>query len=284
MPAIIDEARQFKDSDVAILLEGDTGTGKDLLAKVIHCESKRKDKRFVKVNCAAIPETLLESELFGHKRGAFSGADKDKKGLFEEADGGTILLNEIGDLPLRLQAKILDVIEDKELTRLGEVKPRKVDFRVIAATNRNLSEEVKNDDFRKDLYHRLDVVRLTLRPLRERKDDIPILIKHFLDNCDLRVDLQALDIEPLLDYHWPGNVRELENEFRRYSSASELVKGLGEWDKTSNESACGKLTEMERHQIAESLRETDSKREAAESLGISMATLYRKMKLYDLGL
>jgi tetratricopeptide (TPR) repeat protein len=166
MLALIDEAKRFKDADVPILLEGETGTGKDLLAKVIHCESKRKDKRFVKVNCAAIPETLLESELFGYKKGAFTGADKDKKGLFEEADGGTILLNEIGDLPLRLQAKILDVIEDKEVTRIGEVKPRKADFRVIASTNKNLTEEVSKGDFRKDLYHRLNVVKLKLPPLR----------------------------------------------------------------------------------------------------------------------
>ncbi|MGB2990549.1 MAG: sigma 54-interacting transcriptional regulator, partial [Candidatus Zixiibacteriota bacterium] len=284
MLALIDEAGRFKDSDVPILLLGETGTGKDLLAKAIHCDSKRKDKRFVKVNCAAIPENLLESELFGYKRGAFSGADKDKKGFFEEADGGTILLNEIGDLPLRLQAKILDVVEDKEITRLGEVKPRKVDFRVIAATSKDLSEEVGKGDFREDLYHRLNVVSLRLPPLRERKSDIPLLIRHFLANSSIKIDWEDLDFQPYLDYHWPGNVRELENEFRRHSSASELVKALGEWDKTSNEAACGKLTEMERRQIVEAVGTTGSKREAAGLLGISLATLYRKMKLHNLAL
>jgi transcriptional regulator with PAS, ATPase and Fis domain len=282
MLALIEEAKRFKDLDVPILLEGETGTGKDLLAKVIHCESKRKDKRFVKVNCAAIPENLLESELFGHRKGAFTGSDRDKKGLFEEADGGIIFLNEIGDLPLRLQAKILDVIEDKEVTRIGEVKPRKTDFRVIASTNKNLTGEVAKGNFRKDLYHRLNVVELKLPPLRERKQDVPLLIKHFLANSNIQIDSQDLDFQPYLEYHWPGNVRELENEFRKYTSASELMEGLSKWEKTGDKVVSGKLTQMEKSEILEAIKTTKDKKEAAELLGISLATLYRKIKLYDL--
>jgi two-component system NtrC family response regulator len=282
MLALIEEARKFKDLDVPILLEGETGTGKDILAKAIHCESKRREKRLVKVNCAAIPETLLESELFGYKRGAFTGADKDKKGLFEEADGGTIFLNEIRDLPIRLQAKILDVIEDKEVTRLGEVKPRRANFRVIASTNKNLAEEVSKGNFRKDLYHRVNVVELRLPPLRERRKDIPLLIKHFLANSNIQIDSQDLDFQPFLEYHWPGNVRELENEFRKYTSISELMEGLKKWDKTGDKVISGKLMQMEKSEILEAIRTTEDKKEAAKLLGISLATLYRKIKLYDL--
>jgi transcriptional regulator with PAS, ATPase and Fis domain len=284
MLALLEQARKFKDAEVPILLEGETGTGKDLVAKVIHCESKRKDRRFVKVSCAAIPETLLESELFGYKKGAFSGADRDKKGLLEEADGGTILLNEIGDLPLRLQAKILDVIEDREMTRLGEVRPHKVDFRVIAATNKSLSQEVEKGAFRQDLYHRLNVVILRLPPLREREGDIPLLIEHFLAKKDLPLNIEQLDIEHLLKYHWPGNIRELENEFRRYASVAELMEGLSRWDKGGDDSVSGKLIEMEKRQIIEAVRRAKGKQEAAELLGISLSTLYRKIKLYGLDL
>ena len=282
MLALIEEAKRFKDSDVPILLEGETGTGKDLLAKVIHCEGKRKNKRFVKVNCAAIPESLLESELFGHRKGAFTGADRDKNGLFEEADGGTIFLNEIGDLPLRLQAKILDVIEDKEVTRVGEVKPRKTDFRVIASTNKNLTEEVSKGDFRKDLYHRLNVVKLELPPLRKRKQDIPLLIKHFLANSNIQIDPQDLDFQPYLECLWPGNVRELENEFRKCTSVSELIEGLNRRNKTNISTIPGKLMEMEKSEILEAIKTTQDKKEAAKLLGISLATLYRKVKFYDL--
>jgi transcriptional regulator with PAS, ATPase and Fis domain len=282
MLALLEEAKRFKDADVPILLEGETRTGTDLLAKVIHCESKRKNKRFVKVNCAAIPESLLESELFGHRKGAFTGADRDKNGLFEEADGGTIFLNEIGDLPIRLQAKILDVIEDKEVTRIGEVKPRKTDFRVIASTNKNLTEEVAKGDFRKDLYHRLNVVKLELPPLRKRKQDIPLLIKHFLANSNIQIDPQDLDFQPYLEYHWPGNVRELENEFRKCTSVSELIEGLNRRNKTNINAISGKLMEMEKTEIIDAIKTTQDKKEAAKLLGISLATLYRKIKFYEL--
>jgi DNA-binding NtrC family response regulator/Tfp pilus assembly protein PilF len=282
MLALLKEARKLKDLDVPILIEGETGTGKDLLAMAIHCESKRKNKRFVPVNCPAIPEHLLESELFGYKKGAFTGADKDKMGLFEAADGGTIFLNEIGDLPLRLQAKILDVIEYKRLTRLGEVQARKFDFRVMAATNRDLSKEVSQDNFRKDLYHRLNGARLKLPPLRERKEDIPLLIRHFLANSNIQIESQNLDFHPYLEYFWPGNVRELKNEFKKYTSISELVDGLSRLGKTSVKSTSGKLAEIEKTEILEVVKSTQNRREAAALLGISEATLYRKIKFYKL--
>ena len=296
MLTLIGEVRRFKDSDVPILLEGETGTGKDLLAKVIHYESKRRDRRFVKVNCAAIPENLLESELFGYKRGAFSGADKDKKGLFEEADGGTILLNEIGDLPLRLQAKILDVVEDKELTRLGEVKPRKVDFRVIAATSKDLSEEVGKGDFREDLYHRLNVVELRLPPLQERKGDVPLLIKHFLAEFGIKESCcEDLDESQLCwAYNWPGNVRHLQNELKRLVSilnpfnSKKLIKELSKLDNRKSKGASenflfDKKAEVEKIEIGEAIKRCRyDKEEAAKVLGISKATLYRKIKQYDL--
>jgi len=267
-----------------------------LLAKVIHCESKRKNKRFVKVNCAAIPENLLESELFGYRKGAFTGADRDKNGLFEEADGGTIFLNEIGDLPLRLQAKILDVIEDKEVTRIGEVRPRKTDFRVITSTNKNLSEEVAKGDFREDLYHRLNVVKLKLPPLRERKKDIPLLIKHFLAEQQVSCgDLDKLTyLQDCLGCHWPGNVRQLANELKRLVSIlnpfdlQKLLEELSRLNKTTDKANHGdslsdKKAGLEKAEILEALGKFNNDREqAARFLGISKITLYRKMKSQNL--
>ena len=296
MLALIEEARRFKDSDVPILLLGETGTGKDLLAKVIHCESKRKGKRLVKVNCAAIPENLLESELFGYKKGAFSGAEKDKKGFFEEADGGTILLNEIGDLPLRLQAKILDVIEDREITRLGEVRPRKIDFRVIAATNRDLGEQVRSGDFREDLYHRLNVVTLRLPPLRERRGDVLLLIERFLAELGINESgWEAMDKSQLgLTYDWPGNVRQLKNEVERLVLAlipfdsrkllEELEKlNQGKAGEEDGNSLSDKKAELEKAEILEALKRfKNDKEKSARFLGISKITLYRKIRTHNL--
>ncbi|MHA1774625.1 MAG: sigma 54-interacting transcriptional regulator [Candidatus Heimdallarchaeota archaeon] len=298
MLALLEEAKKFKDLDLPILLEGETGTGKDLLAKVIHCESKRKNKRFVKVNCAAIPETLLESELFGYKRGAFTGADRDKKGLFEEADGGTIFLNEIRDLPVRLQAKILDVIEDKEVTRLGDVKPKKSDFRVIASTNKNLAEEVEKGNFREDLYHRLKAIELKLPPLRERKQDIPLLIKHFLaelrvkESCWKDLDKSAY-LQGCLSCNWPGNVRQLQNELKRLVSilnpfdSQKLLEELSKLDKRKSKaklanSLSDKKAELEKGEILEALKKFNNREQTAKFLGISKITLYRKIKMYNL--
>lgn len=207
------QVRQIVDSSISILIEGETGCGKDLLARTIHYNSNRRDKRFVSVNCAALPETLLESELFGYKRGAFTGADRDKTGLFEEADGGTFFLDEIADMPLNIQAKLLRVLEEKELVRLGETSPRKVDVRIISATNKDLKEELTAKTFRQDLYYRLTALTFRLPPLRDRKEDIPLLVNHFLQESGRKMSAEAM--KHLVAYDWPGNVRELDNEVKK---------------------------------------------------------------------
>ncbi len=289
MLSLLDKARQAKDSGYTILLEGETGTGKDLLARVIHFESRFKDRPFVIVNCAAIPKDLVESELFGYKKGAFTGANTDKKGLVEAAAGGTLFLNEIADLPLLTQAKLLGAIEDKQFTQVGDTKPRRVDFRVIAASNKNLEKQVKLGNFREDLYYRLSVIKLVLLPLRERKDDIPLLVDHFLKKHfgGEEIDYSTIHSSVLKlfnGYHWPGNVRELENEFRRYGSVPGLIEGLNQWDKAINNTTDGKLIEMEKAEILYAMKTSNDKIEAAKLLGISLATLYRKIKLYELNI
>jgi DNA-binding NtrC family response regulator len=207
-------------SDASILIVGESGTGKELVANAIHRYSERVNKTFVALNCAAIPETLLESELFGYEKGAFTGADKQKLGKFEEANGGTLFLDEIGDLSLSLQAKLLRVLQEGTLERLGGSKTIKVDVRIVAATNRNLENDIITKAFREDLYYRLKVITISLPPLRMRKEDIPVLAKHFLAKHSMgqRTDNPSLhpnSIQCLTDYHWPGNIRELENVIKR---------------------------------------------------------------------
>ncbi|RME29217.1 MAG: hypothetical protein D6800_02890, partial [Candidatus Zixiibacteriota bacterium] len=213
MIELLGQLRQVVDSDISIAIEGETGSGKDLLARAIHYNSNRRDKRFISVNCAALPETLLESELFGYKRGAFTGADRDKPGLFEEADGGTFFLDEIADMPLSIQAKILRVLEAREIVRLGDSVPRKVNVRIVSATNKVLVDEMAAGRFRQDLYYRLTALTFTLLPLRERKEDIPLLIDHFLEGTGKTVTAEAM--KQLVAYDWPGNIRELENEIKK---------------------------------------------------------------------
>ena len=203
-----------------VLITGESGTGKELIARLIHDESDRAAGAFVAVNCGAIPENLLESELFGYVRGAFTGAERDKVGLFEAASGGTLFLDEIGEMPGALQVKLLRTLQEGEVRRLGENKDRKIDTRIIAATNRNLEEEIKVGNFRKDLFFRIAVVPIHLPPLRQRQEEIPLLAKHFLDRYNRSLDLQLEGIEPeamkvLLDYAFTGNVRELENIIER---------------------------------------------------------------------
>ncbi|MBI5074132.1 MAG: sigma-54-dependent Fis family transcriptional regulator [Nitrospirae bacterium] len=218
--SLIEEVKKIADSKSNVLLLGDTGTGKELFARSIHYSSSRKDKQFIPINCSAIPDNLLESELFGYMKGAFTGAVSNKRGLFEEADGGTVFLDEIGDLSHQLQAKLLRVIDDREIRPLGSVQSKRVDIRLITATNRDLTKSVADGSFREDLFYRINVIRLELPPLRERKDDIIVLADHFLRKYAdeigkevRRIDNAAAKI--LLDYHWPGNVRELQNIIER---------------------------------------------------------------------
>jgi Nif-specific regulatory protein len=207
-------------TDSTVLIRGESGTGKELVARAIHRNSKRASKPFVAINCAALTEALLESELFGHERGAFTGAITQKKGKIEVADGGTLFLDEIGELALPLQAKLLRVLQEREFERVGGTRPIKVDIRLIAASNRNLDEAVKQNLYRQDLFFRLNVVSIVLPPLRERREDIPLLAMHFVEKYSKQVNRTVLGISPevhtlLKQYDWPGNVRELQNALER---------------------------------------------------------------------
>jgi PAS domain S-box-containing protein len=296
MQRLFDMVPMVADSPATVLIEGPTGTGKDLLARIIHSSSPRRNKPWVKINCAAMPENLLESELFGYARGAFTGAERDKPGRFHEADGGTIFLDEIGDLPLALQAKLLRVLEDREFYPLGSRRTQKVDVRIISATNRDLSHMVDTGRFREDLFYRLNVVRMELPPLTERRDDLPLLIHHVLRKLSAAralpppmISEKAMQV--LLNYPYPGNVREMENilehalilcrntpiedhhlpdylylSFRRYprrNSAAEPEEG----------------GRQEREAIAAALKRHRGHRgKAARDLGMDRTTLWRKMK------
>jgi two-component system response regulator AtoC len=212
--------RKIAEFKTTVLIDGESGTGKELVARAIHRLSPRNGSPFIAVNCGAIPDTLLESELFGHRKGAFTDANRDRKGLFEEASGGTLFLDEIGELPLALQVKLLRVLQEGELRRLGDSQDIKVDVRVVAATARDLSAEVSRGAFREDLFYRLNVFALHLPPLRERREDIPLLIEHFITRMNARMGLNITGVSPeamrvLVEYDWPGNVRELENSIER---------------------------------------------------------------------
>jgi Nif-specific regulatory protein len=298
MLKILWRLEQIKDTNLSVLFEGETGTGKDFLAKALHYSSNRKDKNFVAVNCAALPEPLLESELFGHKKGSYTGATFDKKGLFEEADGGTLYLDEIGDLSPTIQIKLLRVIEEKVITRLGEIKQKKIDIRIVASTNKNLEEEVAQGRFRKDLYFRLNTVNLKLPLLRERKEDITLLVEHFIRKHSSG-DQKALSLKPLMleiysEYDWPGNIRELENETKRllaYNQSDEFMLEELLSDKfplpselrKENLSLYDRLSVLEKQYILKALIENNwVKKSAAYSLKIPESSLRFKMKQYKL--
>ncbi len=302
------QIRQVIDSSISITIEGETGCGKDLLARAIHYNSLRRNKRFISVNCAALPETLLESELFGYKRGAFTGADRDKSGLFEEADGGTFFLDEIADMPLSIQAKVLRILEEKELVRLGETVPRKVDVRILSATNKDLKEQMAKGLFRQDLYYRLSALSYTLPPLRERKEDIPLLVNHFLEGCPKKVSAAAM--RAMVGYDWPGNVRELENEVKKLVLLAGPGEEIGSEVLSSkiigapqipvavpvpDESASSEVTFgddyslydylafWEKRFILKSLKDNRGiKKHAAAALNIPESTLRLKIKQYDI--
>ncbi|MFP4474975.1 MAG: sigma 54-interacting transcriptional regulator [Desulfatibacillaceae bacterium] len=302
MQRIFDLVSVVARTDATVLIEGETGTGKDLLAKVIHNASTRADAPFVKVNCAALPDTLLESELFGVKKGAFTGADQDRGGRFQEADGGTIFLDEIGDLPLSLQAKLLRVLEDKEFYRLGGASTVKVDLRILSATNRDLGALVEKGLFREDLYYRLNVFRIELPPLRRRPEDMPLLIRHILRQlsaaravCPPEISAGAMDI--LLNHRYPGNVRELENilEYALIICPDRTIEPthLPAWLQRDLPPLPGRAEgprpddarrNMERERILSALRENEWHRtRTAEALGVDRTTLWRRMRRLGIG-
>lgn len=290
------------ESEANVLVEGPTGTGKDLLAKIIHNASRRKDKPFVKVNCAALPDNLLESEMFGYVKGAFTGADRDKPGRFQEANGGSIFLDEIGDMPLSLQAKLLRVLEDKEFYPLGGRELCRVDVRIIAATNQIVEELVREKRFREDLFYRLNVMRLELPPLKERRGDLPLLISNFLKKYNAtkgaavsRIDEDAMEI--LLNYQYPGNIRELENiiehacvlcqgeviERRHLPLYVQTSSGHREGETIFRPDVVEARDQRERELIIEVLKEHRWHRQkAAQALSMDRTTLWRKMKKYDI--
>jgi DNA-binding NtrC family response regulator len=276
-----------------VLITGKSGTGKELVARAVHFHSLRKKKRFVAINCGAIVANLMESELFGHKKGSFTGAVRDKEGLFKVADEGTLFLDEVGDIPLHLQVKLLRAIETGEIIPVGGTTPVKIDVRLIAATNRNLSKEVEEGNFREDLFYRLNVVEVKLPPLSERKEDIPLLINHFLEkyNREMNRHVEEIDEETLKilqNYHWKGGIRELENVIERAIILCEsnkitkidLPPNMVQIPVPPEKSIILKeaVADFEKKHIAQILQMTDrDKVEAAKLLGISLSSLYRKM-------
>lgn len=286
----LDLAKQVADSTLTVLIEGESGTGKELVAQLIHRESARKEQAFVKVNCAALAEGLLESELFGHVKGAFTGALKDRAGRFAAAAGGTIFLDEIGEIPQATQVKLLRFLQSREFERVGENTTRKVDVRVIAATNRRLADALQEGSFREDLYYRLNAVRLSLPPLRERPEDIIVLVYHFLKKFspDGKLDVSPDALKLLTAYRWPGNVRELENAMERavlltkegLIGAMHLPAELQ--NAGGNATGLLSLDEAERQHIRRVLQVAQDLDEASRLLQIDPATLWRKRKKYGL--
>jgi two-component system response regulator HydG len=298
MRALDGAIRRVARSAASVLIRGESGTGKELIARGIHAAGARRDAPFVTLNCAAMPETLVESELFGHARGAFTGAVSDRAGLFELADGGTLFLDEIGDMPLNTQAKLLRVLQDREVRAVGGSASRQVDVRVVAATHRDLEQRASAGEFRADLLFRIAVLPITAPPLRERPDDLPALVTHFLARARARapeasvVDLAEDAVEALASYTWPGNVRELENLVERLvvMAAGPLctLQELRELaphvvattsPRTFRRDRLVSLRELESEYIAFVLEHCDSnKTRACEILGIDPSTLYRRTR------
>jgi len=278
-------------SDSTVLLLGETGTGKELIARAIHDRSRRKDRTFVKLNCAAIPTGLLESELFGHERGAFTGAISQKVGRLELADQGSLFLDEVGDIPTDIQPKLLRALQEREFERLGSTRTKKVDVRLVAATNRNLEKMIENREFRSDLYYRLNVFPIRIPPLRERPEDIPLLVRYFTQKYGRRMEKQietipAVAMKKITAWHWPGNIRELENFVERsviltHGSALQVpVSELG-GDGKPSAALVGRLAD-ERSEILSILKQTRGRvagpQGAAERMGIKRTTLISRMK------
>lgn len=294
---VVKEVKRVAQTDSTVLLLGESGVGKEVFANLIHKNSPRAKRSFVKINCTAIPSGFLESELFGYESGSFTGARREgKPGLFEIADGGTIFLDEIGDMPLELQAKLLRVLQDYEFYRIGGTKPRKVDVRVISATNQDLSKKIREKTFRADLYYRLNVVPIQIPPLRERREDIPVLAYHFLNQYNIQhqrnVGIDPNVIQIFQDYHWEGNVREIANLMERLVvTAKETF--IKEMDlpapmlssNGSSPSPMGLkryLEEAEKRFLENALLEHQSMRRAARVIGIDQSTFVRKAKKYGI--
>ncbi len=303
MVRLLDTIAQVAPSEATVLITGESGTGKEMIAGAIHFNSRRRGGPFVKINCAAITETLLESELFGHEKGAFTGADRRKEGKFRQADGGTIFLDEVSEMSLAMQVKLLRVLQEREITRVGGTDTFKVDVRIIAATNRDLPEEIGTGRFREDLFYRLNVVTLLAPPLRERAEDIPILAQHFLIHFAQKNHKRIKGFSPqamdrFLHYQWPGNVRELMNAIERgvvlsrsdYLEETELslVMTTGPDDTSDDylsrgEKRSSSLDEVEKDAIIRTLEDArGNKSEAARRLGVTRRTLHLKLKKYGL--
>jgi len=295
--SVIDFAKRISEYKTTVLITGESGTGKELIARAIHASSPRRDGAFVAINCAAIPDTLLESELFGYVKGAFSGAHSTKKGLFEEANGGTLFLDEIGEFPYHLQPKLLRVLQEEEIRRLGDTKTIKVDVRIIAATSRDLGQDVRCGSFREDLFYRLNILPIHIPPLRERREDVKLLIEHFIQKYNEKLNRKIKGISQsamseLLQYPWPGNVRELENVMERAMilTDSEYIHkidlGLGENDFRMNTLTYSLSLEeawarLEKSYIEKALSQTGGNRtQAARLLGLSRRALLYKLKQY----
>lgn len=293
MQEILAEAERIAPVDVPVLILGESGTGKEVLARYIHSLSRRADKPFLPVNVSALPADLVESELFGYRKGAFTGADRDKPGLFQQAEGGTLFLDEIGDLPLPLQPKLLRVLENREVLPLGDTRPVPVDVRIVAATNQNIEEKIVRGAFRQDLFYRLNVITLRLPPLRERLEDLPLLVEHFLDLHSEQYGMPRKRLSPeamelFRAYEWPGNIRELAHVLARAVLLSEgeeipahLIRRILERESPGDTGLFLPLRELERRHIFRVLDAVGGdKRMAAEILGIDLSTLYRKLDRY----
>jgi formate hydrogenlyase transcriptional activator len=292
LESVLEQVEKVAPTDSTVLIQGETGTGKELVARAIHSLSARCGRQFIKLNCAAIPFDLLESELFGHERGAFTGAIAQKVGRFELADKGTLFLDEVGDIPPGLQPKLLRVLQEQEFERLGSTRTHQVDVRLVAATNRNLVDMVKRNEFRSDLYYRLNVFPLPLPPLRGRREDIPALVEHFVEIYARRMGKQIEHIPPetmsaLTSHHWPGNIRELQNFIERsviLTPGNVLRPPLESFESAPEAESLGAITleDAERDHIRKILEQTrwvvGGPSGAAVRLGIKRSTLYFRMR------
>ena len=300
MRGLLSLIKKVAPTDSTVLILGESGTGKELVASSIHDNSDRKNQPFIKLNCAAIPEELLESELFGHEKGAFTGATKFKPGKFDMANGGTLFLDEIGDMPYNLQAKVLRILQEQEFYRVGGSRTIKVDVRIIASTNKNLEKMVQEGTFREDLFYRLNVFTLHLPPLRERKEDIPLLVEYFLQNAPKKVDISSVALQMLVAFSWPGNIRELQNTIESASVIAEdgyiepaqlpgkITGAFNNMDDTDFKMPAHipldeRLREIEKSMIIEALRKTGGVQvRATELLGINQRSLWHRIKKHNI--